>query len=160
MRPIRPHEVVLFLQNPWFPMDTPRETIQRYATDCAFRKEVLATTMTGRRLISMFGEDWYNGMWIDNANPQATDHSRGWRPANHKHMSDVILARLPRVVVTMGLTAKRGFEALRKTGPNTRYFLTIAHLHCNHPNAMGITMDVLESFGLMVRGCMVVDHVS
>lgn len=157
MRLIRPSEVVLFLQNPWFPLDTPPEVIQRYANDVEFRKQQLATTMTGRRLIAMFGAEWYAGMWIDNANPQATDHSRGWRPANHTHMANVILAQLPHVVVTMGLTAKHGFEVLRKTGTHTRYFSTITHLHCNHPNAMGITMDVLESFGLMVKNCLVVD---
>ncbi len=138
-------------------MDTPQDVIQRYMVDCVFRKQQLATTMTGRRLLTMFGDEWYAGMWIDNANPQATDHSRGWRPANHTHMANVILERFPRVVITMGLTAKRGFEALRKTGTNNRYFSTITHLHCNHPNSMGITMDTLEGFGLMVKGCLVSD---
>lgn len=155
MRPILPSEVVLFLQNPWFSPDTPEEDVRRYSTDLEYRRTILAKTMTGRRLLAAFGTEWYEGMWIDNANPLHSQNSRGWYPANHTHMANVIMSRMPRVVATMGLTAKRGFEGLLKTENSQRYFKTLAHLHCPHPNSMGITQDVLDSFAIKVMGCQV-----
>lgn len=155
MRPIQPNEVVLFLQNPWFPANTDASLIERYTNDVTFRRQYLLTTMTGRRVHQMFGDYWYNGMWIDNANVTPSLHHRGVFPPNIEHMAKVITTQMPQLVVTMGIIARQGFKMLCSNHKSRRYFSALGHLHCPHPNTMGITNQELEAFVERVFNTMV-----
>lgn len=158
-RPLRPEEVVAFLQNPWFPEGTSQEEIDSYRTDIKFRRERLLKQPTGERLWHAFGPEWYNGIWWDNANPQ---HQTSWEIrlcADLKHMFQVIKQQQPLVVVTFGYVSTRAYDRMRDPADNTSTIVstlsTILHLQYAHPMAYESSLEKLTRFAAMIQGCTV-----
>lgn len=147
---LKPHEVLVFLQNPHF-KEEELHLLERYTTDSRFRKEFLANTMTGRRLRLAFGETWWNGIYIDNANPCPSIPHQLIVPPNVEHMRRVAIRVLPRVVLLCGRTAQGGWNQLRTDRTMGPYIRAIHAVECPHPNAMGVTQDVLDRAAATIR---------
>lgn len=143
MTTLEPHDVVAFLQNPWFAPETDAGTIERYRTDVNFRRHVLSETMTGKRLLRAFGKEWFFGIWWDNANPtHGAHHRERWTP-DPAHMMNVVSTHYPRLVLLFGRSAETGAQ-IAKIDRVTR---TLA---CAHPNAMGVTQEEFDLFAMRV----------
>lgn len=144
---------VIFLQNPWFPPETDPQILQSYENDVQFRRELLATTMTGRRLLNLFGPMFYD-IWWDNAHPTPLlgDHRVAGEP-DHEHMFRVILEQRPR---TIGLLGRRAAEGMRRLSEEMPLFfrgdrlLGARIVEARHPNAMGCTTEELEQFSEII----------
>jgi len=140
------NDIVVFLQNAWFPDGTRASAMKLYAKDLAFRRRVLSESATGRRLLAAFGEVWFNRIHWDNATPipGIGDH-RAAEPYDAGHMAHVIHACRPRVVGLMGLSALNGAEELGlMRDPRLKVFA------CRHPNAMGVTSEELRTFAASI----------
>lgn len=135
---------------PWFDESVSTMAILRYSTEIRFRRRLLAGTKTGQLLIAMFGAEWFRGMWIDVVNPH-----RGFQLPDHEYMADVVARRHPLVVITFGNIAESGWNWLLTVPGAGRYYRSITHLHCPHPNAMGITQDALDAFAMKLMACRV-----
>jgi hypothetical protein len=147
------HNTVIFLQNPWFPPETDPAILQSYMHDVQFRRELLATTMTGRRLLSLFGP-MYHDIWWDNAHPRPVlgDH-RGVGDPDHEHMLHVILERRPKTIGLLGRRAAAGMNRLSREVPlffQGDRMLGARIVTARHPNAMGCTTEELERFSNIV----------
>lgn len=144
---------VIFLQNPWFPPETDPSILQAYMHDIRFRRELLATTMTGRRLLNLFGPMFYD-IWWDNAHPRPLlgDHRVAGEP-DHEHMLHVILEKRPS---TVGLLGRRASEGMRRLSEEVPLFFQDGRLlgarvvEARHPNAMGCTTEELEQFSEII----------
>ena len=147
------HATVIFLQNPWFPPETDPETLRSYQHDVQFRRELLATTMTGRRLLGLFGP-MYHDIWWDNAHPRPLlgDHRVAGDP-DHEHMLRVILEQRPKTIGLLGRRAAAGMDRLRREMPlffQNDQFLGARIVEARHPNAMGCTTEELERFSNII----------
>lgn len=144
---------VIFLQNPWFPLETDPETLHSYENDVQFRRELLATTMTGRRLLNLFGP-MFHDIWWDNAHPRPLlgDHRVSGEP-DHEHMLRVILEQRPRTIGLLGKKASEGMRRLIEEMPlffRNGQFLGARIVEARHPNAMGCTTEELEQFSEII----------
>jgi hypothetical protein len=134
--------ITAFLQNPWFPPGTRRETIDKYTTDAEFHRRVLARSMSGQRLVMAFGRDFYDRIHWDNVAPTAAEQSAGITDVDHEHVERVISETDPHLIITFGKIAE---EALKG-----RLRAEIPHYACFHPNARGRTSAELSQFAIWV----------
>lgn len=134
---IAPHEIVAFLQNPWFPEGTAQRHIDHYISDVDFRRRVLSMSMTGKRLNIAFGA-WFDRVWWDNANPFPTPVANGVQFPNIDHILGVINTQKPKLILSFGAQARSGLKTIE--------FRPIVHLVCHHPNARGKTQEDLNIF--------------
>jgi hypothetical protein len=138
--------IVVFLQNSWFPEGTRASIIKRYADDLAFRRRVLVESATGRRLLSAFGETWFNRIHWDNATPIAGIGSSDISlEADPDHILRVIHDCRPTVVGTMGTTARVALASLLDAR-RVRGAERIRTYSSPHPNARGVTALQLQEF--------------
>lgn len=147
-------KVVAFLQNCWFPPDTPRVIINRYLTDEKYRRIVLSRSMSGKRLVRAFGP-YYNEIWWDNASVNVADRPQGRFPHNITHMSSVIQAVRPLAIVCLGSVALQGIREINNTleGQATYAYngeRCVPYHYCPHPNARGITQAQLNEFAKII----------
>lgn len=143
-------DIVIFLQNAWFPEGTRASAIKRYAQDLAFRRRVLSESATGRRLLTAFGETWFNRIHWDNATPEAAIGSSDLlMPARPEHMLGVINGCRPRVIGTMGTSATTCLSSLRASGL-IRCPDRISTYSAPHPNARGVTSAALREFAVSI----------
>jgi len=125
--------IVAFLQNPWFKLGTKPHHIKLFQEDQDFRRRVISMSRTGQCLLSAFGDELYDHIWWDEANPEPCFNSSQVRPPDVKHISDVLIQQQPFLVVTFGAMAHQGLhDALQwlKFKPSHR-------LHSAHPTARG-----------------------
>lgn len=143
------HTTVVFLQNPWFPPGTPENELTTYMTDVEFRRQKLASTMTGSRLLSLFGPMFYT-IWWDNAHPTPLiGNHRAVGDPDPEHMLRVLLEQRPQTVGLLGKKAVAGMQALSQEVPlffDRGHFLGAKIVTGRHPNAMGCTAEELEQF--------------
>ncbi len=147
MRPVLPIEIVAFLQNPWFPMDTADRHILLYRDDQDFHRRLLVQTMTGRRLYEAFG-DWFAQIHWDNANWRPVWMPGGKQSFDPFWMSSVIGTQKPKLIITFGREAQMGLDAI--TWPHGDEIPDF--LYCHHPNARFKTQADLAMFALKVKG--------
>lgn len=139
---ILPENIVAFLQNPWFPPGTDERHLTNYQIDVDFRRRVLSMSMTGKRLVEAFGQEWYHKIWWDNANPVAAEKASGALIPNETHIKMVVEQQKPELILTFGILARDGLHrALWLTD-----MTWIPLLHCHHPNARVRTQDDLNNF--------------
>ncbi len=155
---------VIFLQNAWFPPNTRESAMRQYATDVRFRRKVLSGTMTGKRLLKAFGEEWFERVWWDNATPiPSIGTHRGFEHPDPAHMLRVIEDQRPRVIGLLGNQAQLGFltmvrkdiglEMVRDshlTMLDTLTFRRYGIVRGRHPNAMGIKQTEINEFAKRV----------
>lgn len=148
--------VVAFLQNCWFPPDTPAAITSRYVSDEKYRRIVLARSMTGKRLLRAFGPK-YNEIWWDNASPQIGQSPGARFEANHEHMAEVIVNARPVAIICFGAVALDGLTYINNTllgeevyGYNDRR--VVPHHAAPHPNARGILQSQLNEFADKIIG--------
>lgn len=140
---------VVFLQNPWFPPDIDPLVAHSYMHDVEFRRETLAKTMTGRRLLNVFGPMFYD-IWWDNAHPtpKLGDHRAVGDP-DPWHMLNVVLERRPTIIGTLGKNASNGIKMIEAEMPlffRKGRMLGARIVEARHPNALGCTNEELEKF--------------
>lgn len=143
---IESNEIVAFLQNPWFEEGTLQRLIDAYRADIKLRRKVLAESMTGKRLLSAFGEDWYNSILWDNANPTESCVASGFSLPDFSHIRKVIEQNKPKLILTFGAHARGGICAVQLAD-----MTEIPHLICHHPNARHKTMQDLIDFANTVK---------
>lgn len=140
---------VIFLQNPWFPESIDPLVPHRYQHDILFRRETLAKTATGRRLIEAFGPV-YHEIWWDNAHPAAVlgDHRAVGDP-DPQHMLNVVLEQRPTIIGVLGKNASNGIKMVEAEAPlffKRGRLLGARVIEGRHPNALGCTNDELHLF--------------
>lgn len=152
-RAVSRSDIVIFLQNAWFPEGTRSSAIKRYAHDLAFRRRVLAESATGRRLLASFGEVWFNRIHWDNATPEAgIGSSKILMPADLEHMLSVIGACRPRVIGTMGESSSNALASL-VASRRIRGIERIRIYSAPHPNARGVTPEAMREFATKIIDC-------
>lgn len=145
--PISRRPVILaFLQNAWHPPGTLSRIISRYAADPRFRRRLLRSGMSGRRLAVAFGDELFSQIIWDNASLETTDHASGLKKHSLCHMIASIQAHSPELVLAFGREAQMGMEEIRFM---KRY--QGALLFCHHPNARHRTQEDLNKFADLVR---------
>lgn len=140
---------VIFLQNPWFPPDIDPIVPHSYQRDIKFRRETLSKSMTGRRLLNVFGPMFYD-IWWDNAHPEPLlgDHRAVGDP-DPRHMLDVVLEQRPTIIGVLGKNASDGIKMIRAEMPlffKRDHMLGARIIEARHPNALGCTNEELELF--------------
>ena len=146
--------VVAFLQNCWFPKDTPQTIIRAYLTDQSYRRKVLAKSMTGRRLIKSFGSNNYQRIWWDNASEHVASTAPGRVPADVSHVTRVLLQVKPSAILCFGKIAMDGLElAMAEWQRNTGNKMLpdgVKHHYFPHPNARGLRQSQLDDFARQI----------
>lgn len=143
-----PIKIVAFMQNPWFKPGTSIRHIKLYSESQYFHRAVLANSMSGKRLLQAFGEELYNQIWWDNANPVAATIATGKFEANYDHMIKVLIRQNPRLVIGFGQEANMAITQLLVT---EKFPGEIESLACHHPNARGKTQQDLDNFAQVVK---------
>ena len=136
-------KVLAFMQNPWFPVDTKKEHVDRYITDQEFHQRILARSMSGGRLLQAFGPTMFGKIWWDNVAPAAAVEAAGKTDIDMIHVERIISEVKPGLILTFGNLAK---DALEDSIQGDK----IPRLHCHHPNARHKTMADLGQFGVEV----------
>lgn len=146
--------VVAFLQNCWFRPGTPDAIIRQYLTDQSYRRKVLAKSMSGRRLLTAFGEDAYRRIWWDNASEHVATHAAGSAEADIAHMRRIVNSIAPKAIITLGLVATDGLSKIWPRSPGTqmceRYMNGMEWHAFPHPNARGLTQFQLNEFARQI----------
>ncbi len=149
--------VLAFLQNMWFPRDTPQATIDMYLTDQKFRRCILAKSMSGKRLVKAFGPH-YRDIWWENASPQRGEHPGAVFPADTDHMWKVIYDVKPDAILGFGSVAAKGLNAMFAVDAMVPLFKStdpvifskdglLHHTHFfPHPNCRGLLQWQLDQF--------------
>ena len=138
--------ILAFLQNPSIHHISLTTDIERYATDVVFRREVMARSQTGGRLIVAWGKNWFDYVHWDNVstNPGDYDLKRSV-VGNRKHCVDAILEVNPHIVVTYGTYAKNTIDRINI------YATDIVVFNFRHPSAWGITSQELKRDADLVK---------
>lgn len=147
-------KVVAFLQNPWFKPDTPNYIIAKYRDEPDYRRRVLALSMTGRRLMTAYGDKFSEIHW-DNANPLHGSYSSKLFREDIGHMVKALGIARPTAVVTYSKTALDGMSQILHYWDEIPEIKELqldkpAHHHCPHPNSRGITQFQLNEFAQIV----------
>ena len=148
---LAPEHIVAFLQNPWFKPETDEDTIKKYREDVKFRRRLLSMSPTGERLFLSFGEEWFNKIWWDNANPKHGAHWSAKYEADIEHMAGVIALRSPILVITFGVISTRGWLRMLTVPGAGNYYKSITHMRFSHPMAYGVSIKQLEEFALRIK---------
>lgn len=146
-----PIKIVAFMQNPWFPIGTSPRHIKMYNESQHFHRRVLALSMSGRRLLSAFGEHLYNQIWWDNASPIAATIATGKFEADMEHMMRATILQMPRLLLGFGTSANDAITTLLTENP---FPYQIRFMACHHPNARGRTQQDLNDFAQVVKNFM------
>jgi hypothetical protein len=137
-------KIVAFLQNPGFSVTTPDDIVQRYADDIVFRRERLAASQTGARLMKAWGEDWYQYIYWDNACTTPGTVPLSFSRVDRNHIIDTILREEPDIVLAYGRYAER----MMKTIPPCTWLKVFV---TQHTNCHGITSDEMKAFANGVK---------
>jgi hypothetical protein len=103
---------------------------------------VLALTPTGKVLIKMFGKEFYEKIWWDNASPvhgATRDHRE--KP-DLAHIQTVLEQIKPKLVVCFGNSAMEGL---------VDHESEFEILKCPHPMARGVTSKQFADFAMQVK---------
>lgn len=140
---MRTHKIVAFMQNPWFPVGTKREHVDRYRTDQEFHRRLLACTMSGTRLLQAFGPHMFEMIHWDNVAPEAAVEASGKTDVNPDHVEKVISEVEPELIISFGKLAEEALD-------NSILAENIPYMCCHHPNARGHTQAELQEFAISV----------
>lgn len=106
-------KVVAFLQNQW--LDDPLRAEAMIERTPAVRprliKYALFQSLTGRRLVEVFGEECVEWVW-DNASPRIGGESSACFPADMGHVRAVLAEHGPDVVLAFGRVASKAVGLL------------------------------------------------
>lgn len=133
--------ILAFLQNPWFFPNTPQVIIDRYANDDDYRRIVLSQSATGRRLSKCLGEDLFNMIIWENANPKHGERANANFAPDLDHIQSVISKHNPDIIIAFG---KRAESGVRRIHGND-------FIRSNHPAARGVTNTKLIRLENLVR---------
>ena len=136
-------KIVAFLQNPWFKLGTEERIIHLYRDDQEFHRRILASCMTGQRLMTAFG-DLYDTIWWDNTNWRPSWHSAGKVFPDFDHIKKVLEEVKPNIILHFGNQARDAVDAVTMG-------LAYQKLYCHHPNARHQTVQDLCDFAATVR---------
>lgn len=152
-------KVLAFLQNAWFKPGTNPDTIKRYLTNQRFRRLVLARCMTGRRLMTAFGNHYESIHW-DNASTGVGVMASSKLPYNIKHMHKVIEENQPDCIICFGGVATNGFIDIMANFASESLYDPLKpwkkwphgmewHMF-RHPNAFGLRQAELDEFAKVI----------
>lgn len=144
--------IVAFLQNPWFKEGTAERYIHMYRDDQLFHRRALAMSMSGKRLVTAFGE-LYDRIHWDNTNWRPAWYAAGIEAPDFSHITRV-LHMLPRwdAVLLFGRQAEDSVTGAIEQMPNgDREWADKFIIHtCHHPNARHKTQEHLNAFGTRI----------
>jgi len=111
-------KVLAFLQNQWF--NNPEQARATFLRHPDQRNRLIALylfmgCLTGRRLISAFGEDLCNDIVWEECSKEVGGKSSASFPPDFAHICEAINKHNPDVILAFGKTAS---DALRKVAPN------------------------------------------
>lgn len=143
-------KIIAFLQNPWFNPHVHERHIQMYRDDPDFHRRVLARSATGRALVRALGQEIYDQILWDNANPRHGEKRDAQFPPDAAHMARRVIEFEPDVVLLFGRQAVSGWELVRHTYDclSTRRPRVLASAH---PMARGSVARHLEKIAAEVK---------
>lgn len=106
-------KVLAFLQNQWFPNPESAQAMFDRYKGTPFRNELVARFLfykcpTGRRLKSVFGDQWCKRIVWDEASTRVAGRADGFFPADPAHMLAAVQMHRPQVVLAFGRIAVNG----------------------------------------------------
>lgn len=131
-------KIVAFMDNPPFPLGTPKEKIHAFKTIQTYRQEVLKSTGVGYRLKQAFG-DLFERIWWDAVAPEIVDDRRKKSPVDIKHVEAIVAIQKPDLILVFGDNCK---EALDKSV----VVIGKTVMYCCNPNARNIQQSELDMF--------------
>lgn len=143
-------KLVAFLQAPWFKPGTDIGHIHQYVNDANYRRHILSQTVTGKRLMVMFGDRFSEVHW-DNVTPLPGDNPDSVMTIDLNHVIAVIEKLEPIMVLTLGEVARcavRDARLMLKRQNRLNHRLRTIPWHIMaHPNKRGVRMvEMREHF--------------
>lgn len=138
--------ILAFLQNSWF--KDPEKAKEVFARHPELRNDLIARflfagCLTGRRLMTAFGEELCDRIIWEEASANIGDKSSARFQADHDHIKRAIIKHDPNVILAFGQVASTEVEVVAE-GLKREYGISIPVMTAPHPAARKNPMSALR----------------